>query len=76
MRIEIEDAKRIAYPLGIEIGVKGFQSDPSCDPSEPTQIYIELYEGKLHVHVWDGSSEDPQTIKIDAAAQSQPEVKP
>ncbi len=52
-------------PEGLEINVEGFQHDPTSADSEPTQIYVEIYEGKLRVHVWDGSSEDPRTVVID-----------
>lgn len=49
----------------LEIQVPGFKGD-SGDP--PTQIMVEFYEGKLRVHVWDGSSEDYcQTIRIPRA---------
>ena len=47
----------------LEISVEGFRGDPSC--VVPIQVYIEVYEGKLRVHVWDGSSQDPQSLVID-----------
>jgi len=50
---------------GLEIGVPGFNSSPADAEDHPSQVYIEFYEGKLAVHVWDGSGEDPQTIRIE-----------
>ena len=39
--------------------------DKGCPDAEPTeQVYIEVFEGKLRVHVWDGSESDPKTIEI------------
>jgi hypothetical protein len=26
---------------------------------QPVQVFLEVYEGKLRVHVWTGESEDP-----------------
>jgi hypothetical protein len=47
---------------GIEIKVDGYKGNPEC-PDE-AQIFIEVYEGKLRVHVWNGNN-DPETIEID-----------
>jgi hypothetical protein len=63
MRIEIAPAE-IRPPLGLEIGVKGFQSSPADYQHFPAQVYIEIYEGKLRVCVWNGSSEDPAAIHV------------
>lgn len=52
----IFDAKDLVYPNGLEIAVKGYKGDNGV---EPTQVYVEHYEGSLRVHVWDGSGEDP-----------------
>jgi hypothetical protein len=57
MRIELDTLG--TGPEGLEIGVRGFMDSPDTDPNFPSQIYIEVYEGKLRVHVWDGSSENP-----------------
>jgi hypothetical protein len=64
MRIEFENGEQLWGPSGLEIGIKGFETDPSANDDSPTQVYIEIYEGVLQVHVWDGTSQDPQTIKI------------
>jgi hypothetical protein len=50
---------------GLEISVKGFKSSPTDHESEPVQVFIEVYEGKLRIHTWDGSSHDPATVVID-----------
>ena len=65
MRIELNADSLGINSQGLEIGIKGFKSSPTDVDSEPTQVYIEIYEGKLRVHVWDGSSQDPQSIVID-----------
>ena len=49
---------------GIEIGVAGFQHDPTANDDNPTQVFIEVRNGMLAVHIWDGTSEDPVTHKI------------
>ena len=52
---------------GLEIGVFGHKGDP-CDANPaPCQIFLEWYEGKLQLHVWDGSAADPKTIIIPEA---------
>ena len=54
--------EEIEGPNGIEISVKGFKGNPADDV--PTQVFIEVYEGKLRVHVWDGETADPHTTEI------------
>lgn len=63
MRIEVdkEEIKTNEAAHGIEIAVRGFQGDAG---SVPAQVFVEFYNGKLAVHVWDGSSEDAQTFVI------------
>ena len=64
MRIEL-DANSLGYGCdGLEIGVRGFQSNPTDADNEPCQIFIEIYEGQLRVHVWDGFSQNPATTVI------------
>jgi hypothetical protein len=57
--------EEIAYPNGLEIAVDGFTGDPGG--VKPSQVFIEVYEGKLRVHVWIDESEDPAV-----SAQIQP----
>jgi len=63
MLIEIAPPE-ISAPQGLEIGVRGFQSSPTDHKQFPSQVYIEVYEGKLRVCVWNGSSEDPAAIHV------------
>jgi len=64
MRIEL-DGKRLGYGCdGLEIGISGFESNPTDAETEPSQVFIEVYEGQLRVHVWDGHSQDPATTVI------------
>jgi hypothetical protein len=64
MRFEFDGQTLGSGADGLEIGVKGFRGDPTADDSQPTQVFIEVYKGKLSVHVWDGSSQDPQSIHV------------
>jgi len=50
---------------GLEIGITGFRGDPTTIAQHPAQIYVEMYNGVLQVHVWDGDSQDPHTIRIE-----------
>jgi len=50
---------------GLEISVKGFKSSPTDHESDPIQVFIEHYDGKLRIHAWDGSSQDPASVVID-----------
>ena len=69
MRFEFEDHTLGIGPDALEIGVRGFRGDPTADDNQSTQVYIEVYKDKLSVHVWDGSSEDPQSIHIQRLAK-------
>ncbi|GAH83592.1 unnamed protein product, partial [marine sediment metagenome] len=46
---------------GIEISVAGYKANPT--DLHPIQMYVEIYGGKLRVHVWNGE-EDPETIEV------------
>lgn len=65
MRIEISPEQAKYENGGISVCVRGFRHDPNTGPEEGEQVYIEVYEGKLRVHIWDGSSEDPITTAIE-----------
>jgi len=59
MRFEL-DGKRLGYGCdGLE-----FEANPTDAENEPSQVFIEVYEGQLRVHVWDGHSQDPVTTLI------------
>ena len=60
MKIEFNEDELGSGKDGLEIAVKGFKG------YENSQVYIEVYEGKLAVRVWDGMQEDPvTTVKIE-----------
>jgi hypothetical protein len=46
---------------GLEIVIEGCKGDP-LDKKPGTAVFIEKYEGKVQVHVWDGTQSDCQTI--------------
>jgi len=60
---------------GLEIGVLGFQSNPTDAESQPSQVFLEIYEGQLKVHVWDGLSQDPTTTVIPVQTATKPFMK-
>ena len=55
----------IAYPHGLSIRVEGFKGD--IGHAAPSQIFVELYEGRLRVHVWDGGEDPVSSTTIDRA---------
>jgi hypothetical protein len=61
MKLELKPAE-IKYPNGLEIAVDDFAGD--LGGVKPAQVFIEVYEGKLRVHVWTGDNEDPMTAEI------------
>ena len=67
MRIELDADSLGTGPDGLEIGVKGFKHDPTAVDEHPTQLFLEVYEGKLRIHVWDGDNESPTTLVVDPA---------
>ena len=46
---------------GLEIVIEGCTGDP-MEKKPGTSVFIENYEGKVQVHVWDGTQGDCQTI--------------
>lgn len=50
---------------GLEIHVKGFKGETTAEKGQETQVFIEVYEGQLQIHTWDGSGEDPVTVIIE-----------
>jgi len=55
-------AAQIAYPQGLSITVEGFKSDVGGEA--PSQVFVEVYEGKLRVHVWNGGEDPASSIDI------------
>jgi hypothetical protein len=67
LRLTKED---VEHSNGLKISVAGFAGESGS--FDQTQVFIEFHEGKLLVHVWDGTSEDPvaiHTIKEREAAR-------
>jgi len=54
--------EQIAYPGGLSVTVEGFAGDIGHEV--PSQVFIELYEGKLRVHVWNGGEDPASTTEI------------
>lgn len=46
---------------GVEIRVPGLKGNPVCP--EEGQIFLEIYQGKMRVLVWNGSEEPEYTIE-------------
>lgn len=61
MDITINKHQLAEHQGGLSINIPGFKGNPA--ETEPSQIYIEYYEGKLLVHIWRGEP-DPMTIEI------------
>ncbi len=63
MKLQLKP-EHIAHPNGLEISVEGFAGDPGG--AKPSQVLLEICEGKLQVHVWNGDAEDPcATVRIE-----------
>ena len=64
--------EEIEHPKGINVVIEGFKGDPT--DKNQGQIFIEIYEGKLQVHVWDGKNNgDPHTVRIDKLTEKEKE---
>lgn len=55
--------EQVAYPRGLTITVEGFRGD--ITHPVPSQVFIEFYEGKLRVHVWNGGEDPVSTTEIE-----------
>ena len=49
---------------GLIIGIEGFKGNPVDAQGIYEQIYIEYWEGKIRIHVWNGE-QDAKTLEID-----------
>ena len=61
MKLELK-REEIEYPNGLEIAVEGFAGDIA--DVKPSQVFLEVHEGKLKVYVWTTLDEDP-TISVE-----------
>ena len=55
--------EEVAYPQGLSISVEGFKGD--IGHKVQSQVFIEVYNGKLRVHVWSGGEDPVSTIEIE-----------
>jgi len=62
IELAIEDVDNNKGGAGLEIRVPGFKANPECP--DDGQIFIEYYEGKVRVHVWNGD-QNPITTEIE-----------
>lgn len=69
MKLELKPGE-IAYPNGLEIAVEGFAGD--AGGVKPSQLFIEVHEGTLKVHVWTTGAQDPTISMEIQALPSQP----
>ena len=54
---------------GLEIEVLGYKGDIEGD--HQTNVFLEIYEGKLRVHVWNGN-QDPITTECSPSKPTTP----
>lgn len=66
-KIILEHAE-LAHTNGLEIAVPGFLANPTDGTTAPAQIFVEIYEGRLQVHVWAGDEDPSTTVIIERSA--------
>ena len=54
--------EQVAYPHGLSIAVRGFKGDRGR--KTPSQVFLEVYKGKLRVHIWNGGEDPASTTEI------------
>jgi hypothetical protein len=60
-KISRKDLKNDEGSGGLEIYIPGVLGDPSDGSDVPCSVFIEEYEGKVWVRIWDGK-QDPTSI--------------
>jgi len=64
MRIELNpDEINSKLCDGLEIHIKGYEGSPEMIDEANAQIFIESYEGKVRIHVWNDTVE-PVTFEL------------
>ena len=48
---------------GFELQVRGYEGNPEEETKDTAQVFIEKYDGRVMIHVWDGAS-DPVTFVL------------
>lgn len=59
-----EEIATLECGQGLIIGIDGFKGNPADADGINEQIYIEYWEGKICIHVWNGE-QDPKTLELD-----------
>jgi hypothetical protein len=59
----------VAYPRGLSISVQGFHGDTSSEPA--SQVLIEIYNGKLRIHVWNGAEDPAVSTEVPPSSSEQ-----
>jgi hypothetical protein len=57
---------------GLEISIESCVGDPQ-EKSPGTAVFIEKYDGKIQVHVWDGNEQDCKTFILKQYKQRRPQ---
>jgi hypothetical protein len=55
--------EEVTHPHGLAVTVAGFKGDVGHEV--PSQVFIEIYEGRLRVHVWDGAEDPVSSVDIE-----------
>jgi len=61
MRVELNEKE---LGSGLEIGVVGFAADSAAVAYQPTQVYLEVVNNELRVHIWNGGEDPAYSISI------------
>lgn len=51
---------------GVEIAIPGFKAAAGDGSETPAQVFLEVYNNKLRVHVWNGDEDPIATVEVDA----------
>ena len=68
-RIVIESKDLELQGCGVEIQVKGFKGNPEEVDALNTHVYIERWEGKTRILVWDGSNNEPTVFELQPSTE-------
>ena len=64
LQLSLKDLDNNEGSGGLEIAIPGTVGDPTADPRNPIPIFIEYYEGKLRVLIWNGN-QDPEIYRVE-----------
>ena len=63
LELSLKDLDNNSGNGGLEIAIPGTVGDPTADPKNPIPIFIEYYEGKLRVLIWNDDC-DPEIYEV------------